>query len=414
MFEKLFRVPYFIRAYKNAPLADQRERFLKHLEEQGFTPAMLEKVCRALLTAVQTIDFAGTRWVTAEMVQKAGDSRRPSPSWRLRRYHPELRHRLSKEVALQWLRYIGHPSELAKSPKPYAELVTDFATWMDQERGLSSATIKMWCDRAERFLQWYETVGRPISAAKVTDVDSFLVAYCQRTSRIATVAFGQALRAFFRHAERRGWCPGGIANMIYLPRVFSHKNIPSGPTWADVGRLLAGTEGNNPLDIRDRAILLFFAVYGFRVGEVTHMRLEDIDWNHKSITLWRSKSRRSQIFPLAPTVGNALIRYLKEARPRCSYREIFLTSYAPIKPIVKNSLSLMVKNRMARLGIVATHHGAHSLRHACATRLIAEGFSIKEIADQLGHKSLFSTHVYAKVDVARLREVGNFDLGGVI
>jgi site-specific recombinase XerD len=348
------------------------------------------------------------------MVQKAGDSRRPSSIWRFRRYHPDFRHRLSKDVAMQWLRHIGQPSEAVKPPQPYAELIADFAIWMEHERGLSPATIKMWCDRAERFMQWYDTLGRPISAAKVTDVDSFLVAYCERTSRIATVAFGQALRAFFRHAEMRGWCAGGIANMIYLPRVFSHENIPSGPTWTDVGRLLAGTEGNDPLNIRDRAILLLFSVYGFRVGEVTHMCLDDIDWNRKSISLTRSKSRRSQIFPLAPTVGNALIRYLKEARPRYAYRQIFLTSYAPIRPIVKNSLSLMVKNRMARLGIVAAHHGAHSLRHACATRLLAEGFSIKEIADQLGHRSLFSTHVYAKVDVARLREVGNFDLGGML
>jgi site-specific recombinase XerD len=60
------------------------------------------------------------------------------------------------------------------------------------------------------------------------------------------------------------------------------------------------------------------------------------------------------------------------------------------------------------------HHGPHSLRHACATRLINQGLSLKEIGDHLGHRDVEATRIYAKVDLAHLREVADFDLGGLL
>jgi site-specific recombinase XerD len=74
----------------------------------------------------------------------------------------------------------------------------------------------------------------------------------------------------------------------------------------------------------------------------------------------------------------------------------------------------IVKSRMAKLGITSLHRGPHSLRHACAGHLVAEGFSLKEIGDHLGHRSAFSTRTYAKVDLPGLREVASFDLGDLL
>jgi site-specific recombinase XerD len=65
------------------------------------------------------------------------------------------------------------------------------------------------------------------------------------------------------------------------------------------------------------------------------------------------------------------------------------------------------------LGLDLKHHGPHALRHACATHLLTEGYSLKEIGDYLGHRHPDSTRIYAKVDLSLLREVANLDLGGV-
>ena len=87
-----------------------------------------------------------------------------------------------------------------------------------------------------------------------------------------------ASRSFFRYAEAQGWCATGIAAVIESPRLYAREGLPEGPGWEDVQRLLASTRGDRRADIRDHAILMLLAVYGFRRGEVAGLRLDDLDW----------------------------------------------------------------------------------------------------------------------------------------
>lgn len=88
-----------------------------------------------------------------------------------------------------------------------------------------------------------------------------------------------------------------------------------------------------------------------------------------------------------------------------------LTLFSPYGPMSGSALYHVVASRLKTLDVHAAHHGPHSLRHACATRLVSQGFSLKAIGDQLGHRSTSATRVYAKVDLPGLREVAAFDLG---
>ena len=159
---------------------------------------------------------------------------------------------------------------------------------------------------------------------------------------------------------------------------------------------------------------MLLAIYGFRRGEVARLRLADVNWEHEIISVVRPKQRRAQQYPLVREAGEALLRYLREVRPRCAHREIFLTLRAPVRPLSPNGLYHVVSSRLAQSGIRSSHRGPHALRHACAGHLVAEGFSLKEIGDHLGHRSAYATRIYAKVDVAGLREVADVDLGGLL
>ena len=94
--------------------------------------------------------------------------------------------------------------------------------------------------------------------------------------------------------------------------------------------------------------------------------------------------------------------------------EIFLTLKAPFRPLSPGALYHVVSTRLSELGITALRRGPHALRHACAGHLLSEGLSLKEIGDHLGHRSAYATRVYAKVDLAGLRQVADFDLGGLV
>jgi integrase/recombinase XerD len=101
--------------------------------------------------------------------------------------------------------------------------------------------------------------------------------------------------------------------------------------------------------------------------------------------------------PLAPTVGEAIRHYLQEVRLQRPSRHVFLTLRASYGPLSRSALWKVVSDRLRPLKLSVRRQGPHSLRHACATRLLTQGLPLKEIGDHLGHQNPKSTSVYAAV-----------------
>ena len=294
---------------------------------------------------------------------------------------------------------------------PYNHHLQQFLTFLKQERGFAEATILNRQRSLKPFLDWL--VGQGVSLSAVSSVvitKYFTSAVAGRWKRTSISFHVQSLRSFFRYVGSRGWSAAGIAESIDAPRLYTYENLPQGPSWEDVKKLIAGVNGTSPVQIRSRCAILLCAVYGFRVGEVCWMRLEDIDWAEEKISVRRSKQRKIQTYPLTTEVGNALLRYLKEARPRCAQREVFVTLRRPYRPVSVGALSTMTQKLQKRLGLKLKRYGSHVLRHACATHLLAQGLTLKEVGDHLGHVSVAATRIYAKVDLTALREVAALDV----
>ena len=83
---------------------------------------------------------------------------------------------------------------------------------------------------------------------------------------------------------------------------------------------------------------------------------------------------------------------------------------APYRPVSVGALSTITQKLQKRFGLKLKRYGSHVLRHACATHLLAQGLTLKEVGDHLGHVSVAATRIYAKVDLAGLREVAALDL----
>ncbi|MFH1718500.1 MAG: tyrosine-type recombinase/integrase [Planctomycetota bacterium] len=285
---------------------------------------------------------------------------------------------------------------------------------MADERGLSASIIRHRSGGMGAFLRWWHSQRRPFQEIRITDIDDYLILAAKRWSRHTMATEASDFRAFFRHAGRRGWCSPVIADAIEAPHIYEHERLPVSLTWDQVKELLASIPRCEPGDFRDRATFLLLAVYGLRACEVAAIRLEDLDWEQDQIKIRRPKCRDGKVCPLVPTVGNAIIDYLKKGRPRSAHAELFLGLLAPFDPMSPRALGQAVKWRMDKLKLPLARKGAHCLRHACAMRLLDEGFSIKEIGDHLGHLSPKSTQIYAKVNLQELRVVGNFDIGGLL
>ena len=413
MFEKLYTKPSILSRHKKAPYKEERERYLRHCEQEGYALLTLQNIARELYWVVQKLLIPVESGVTLKQVEAVarGWTERER-YWGQPLNHQCIRSRFVK-AARAWLLFLGCWRE-SEPFVPFCNLVEDFKTWMKDERGFTFQTIRVRCSYVNQFLRWYSNRSRQISDVCIKDVDAFLSAYGNKGNcRISVKDMATELKAFFKYAGAQGWCSSSIATEIHGPRIFAQEQLPLGPSWDDVRRLIASMETDRAGDIRDKAIVMLFAVYGFRSTEVATLRLDDIDWERSLISITRVKRRGKQTYPFIPIVGNAVIRYLQEVRPQSAYREIFLTLIPPYRPFSLGALYPVVGNRMVKLGIRTRHHGPHSLRHACAAHLVSEGFSLKEIGDHLGHRCSLSTRIYAKVDLPSLREVAKFDIGGL-
>jgi site-specific recombinase XerD len=418
MFDELFTSSKAAARYSGCPLLAERIGYLAHCAAQGSTRSSLRLTAQHQLIFIDYLHLQGTDSVTVKQIEAAADlwiRRQPQPHTHNAADYRWARMRFISE-ARQWLSFLGRllPDEILR--RPYTHLIEGFTDHMLREKGLSQHTVRIRCWHVEQFLQRFWERHSSLDEVTIADIDAAVARKGTEDGYARTSIQNciNSLRAFFRYAEQRAWCRPGLAVAIMSVHLFADEGLPKGPAWSDVQLLLAKFNSDNFKDIRDRAIIMLFAVYGMRVGEVRGLKLEDLDWEKEVIYLTRPKPRRRQSYPLSYTVGEAILSYLKKVRPRTSRREVFLTVKAPFQALSSGSLYDLVSDRLRPLGVSLPHYGPHSLRHACATRLLAEGLSMKEIGDHLGHRKADTTRVYAKVDLAGLRQVADFDLGGLL
>jgi len=397
----------------SVPFGDERQRFLDHMLKGGWLPHTVRGYELRLAEIASRIDIMTPGGITDSQIELAADDWEKTPKLNPRTKNPSAHQRKCFiRVAKRWLRFLGLLCE--RETAPYSNVIRDFEIFLDQERGLAAHSIGMKRNRVRQFLTWLDRCQIKLQDVSIDDVETYLASERPRAwSRVTVSICVESLRSFFRYTAKINLCAKNIAGAIDAPRLYSQTNLPKGPSWTQVKRLISHI-GKKQIDIRDRAIIILFALYGLRRSELCTLRLESFDWENEQLVVKRGKLYCEQLYPLAREAGDAVLRYLKEVRPITACRELFLSYTVPFGPLTPNGISSVVQRRLRALGEQLPHFGPHSLRHACATRLINQEFSLKEIGDHLGHRDPKSTLVYAKVDLKALRKVARLDLGGLI
>jgi integrase/recombinase XerD len=417
MFEQIFKKEKLRMAHKNAPFYQQRKEYLYLKKEAGYGKGTLYYIARYLLWYATNFESKVSRQRQISMNEViAASNKWLKLSCKNRSRRQKLRKQFVREVS-EWLNLIGKLGKPKQKTTVYSKYISKYKSYMHDEKGLSFNTIKHRCWCLEKFLSWYFYFSKKKSLyfIKINDADRFLNLLFKRGySRYTLAKFATDLREFFRFAKDQKWCRNSISDIIESPRIYRDESIPLGPSWGDVKKILSHTNKNTPINIRDRAIIMLFSIYGLRSSEVKNLRLQDIDWENDQFTVIRAKTKKIQTYPLTTEVGNAIIKYLKFVRPPTSYKELFLTLRPPFGPVPKGSLYYVVNSRMKGLKIESSKQCPHALRHACATHLLSKNCSINEISEHLGHTSIKSTSIYAKVNLNQLREVADFIFGDVL
>lgn len=246
---------------------------------------------------------------------------------------------------------------------------------------------------------------RKVSAGHIGD---FM--YSRAHLRPKTLALTASnLKSFVRYLVMEGLVDAALVERV--PKVRAHQDARIPDVWgkSDVESLLAEVDRASPVGKRDLAILLLAARLGMRAGDIRELRLEELNWEEAKIERRQSKTGVPLELPLTDEVGEAIIDYLQNGRPKSQRREVFLRVNAPFEPFGRdNNLHSIITTYRRRAGIVLprrSRQGLHSLRHTVATRLLEADTPLPVISSVMGHLSSESTRIYAKVDIAALRQV---------
>ena len=229
--------------------------------------------------------------------------------------------------------------------------------------------------------------------------------------KVPAVAVRSALRFLVASGDLRDGLQAAVPSM----RTWKHAALPRNITKDQVDQVLADCSGNDPKSLRNRAILLLLARLGLRAKEIVLLELGAIDWKQGLLRIGACKNHCERALPLSQEVGDALAAYLIDSRPQSASRRVFLDCCAPFAPLAgSSSVSMLAKRALLKSGIPAGPLlGAHTFRHSVASEMVCGGASFKEVADILGHQSLGTTGIYAKLDLNALAQVALPWVGGV-
>ena len=289
----------------------------------------------------------------------------------------------------------------------------DFAEYLTQQRALVPATRSYYRAMVRRFLA-KRFGSKPIEPRKVSpsDVVRFIERYSRGSSRGQTKLMSTALRAFFRFLRMRGDVEVDLGAAIPLVAHWRLAELPKGLEPQQVEQVLRAFDIGTTTGRRDRAVVLLLARLGLRAGEVVAMTLDDLDWSAGTL-LVRGKGPRRDTMPLPAEVGEALVAYLRNGRPVCSTRRVFVRAAAPYCGFASSvAVCTIVRRALARAGLQPPHKGAHVFRHALASQMLQRGASLAEIGDVLRHRHPDTTMIYTKVDLVALRSLARAWPGG--
>jgi site-specific recombinase XerD len=280
---------------------------------------------------------------------------------------------------------------------------------MREVRGLARPTIIKYGSEARQFLAWLggRANVKTLRSLGIEEIDRYIAWRMPGLRRATRVDVCICMRSFLRYLHAERWTGQDLSLLVSGPPVYAFSEIPRAFTEEQVQSLLAAAQSDpRPSGLRDHAILMLLAMYGLRAGEVLRLRLEDIDWRESKLHVRRSKTSIESTLPLVDPVGNALLKYLREARPKTHFREVFLRVRAPYEPLRHGALFTVIGHRLKQAGIeVRGRRGAHAFRYARAASLLTASVPLKTIGDLLGHQSAESTGIYLRLPIDDLRTV---------
>ncbi len=401
MLEKFFSRPVALRRLRDGALGSHIDAFAALLSKSGYAKSTVRK-------KIRQVSHLG-EWLKRRRVGVDGlNGQTVAKFLHERQKHISSLHGVRSTLS-QLLDYLCESGTIPRAVPEVEDnaiqrVEREFERYLVQERGLCEETALNRRRFVLRFLsERFGTGAVQLDQLSPSDVTRFVLGYAHTLSPARAKHMVGALRAFFRFLYLRGDIATDLAASIPSVAEWRLSEVVKFLEPEEVELVLKSCDRCQPIGQRDYAILLLLARLGLRAGEVVVMTLDDIDWLAGKFTV-RGKGGIQDRLPLPQDVGEALVTYLREGRPRCATRRVFICMQAPHRGFANSrAVSDVVRRALERAELNPPCKGAHVLRHSLATGMLRGGASLAEIGEVLRHRLPKSTEIYAKVDLEALR-----------
>ena len=294
------------------------------------------------------------------------------------------------------------PREGWRSMKRDLPELEPFFSYLRYERGSSENTVNAYYSDLRGWFSFCADRDIPPSPPLPERISEYLALLSKRgRSRSSIQRSAATIRSWMRFLATEG-VSGGSPDLLRLPS--RERKLPRILTEGEVDRLLDACEGDDPISLRDRAIIEIGYGCGLRAGEIASLELPDVAIDSGSIRL-RGKGSRERIVPLVGKVKSRVERYLALGRDRLGGApsgRFFLSRNG--RPLRREDVWRVIQRRGRDAGISGSRLYPHILRHSFATHLLRRGMDLRTLQELLGHSSIMTTEKYTHFDV-ELRDV---------
>jgi integrase/recombinase XerD len=285
----------------------------------------------------------------------------------------------------------------------------EFLSWLATERGRSANTLAAYRRDLRTYCEWLRGQGRQVTEVVEADITSY-VAHL-RGAGLADASVKRAMvavRSLHRFLAQEGEAPVDPAADVEMPRV--PQGLPKALSEAEVEALLSAVVGDDPIALRDRAILEVLYGTGLRISELVGLSLGDVDLEAGLVRAF-GKGSKERIVPLGRLARGALTAWVHDGRPaveperwarRGDAEAVFLNARGG--RLSRQGAWGIVRRYGDRVGL-GHRLTPHVLRHSCATHMLDHGADVRTVQELLGHASVSTTQVYTMVSAERLRTV---------
>lgn len=312
--------------------------------------------------------------------------------------------RLKNQSALSPLTMANDPAQSPNSPSPSdTQLIDKFLDALWLEKGVSANTRESYQRDLFQFSSWLNKNGSSLLRADAGAVQEFMGArLAQRVSSRSTARFLSCVRGFYRYLIRESRLVQNPVALLENPK--RGRLLPASLTEKDVEALLFAPNIEDPIGLRDRAMLELLYACGLRVSELVSLTTAQINLRQHVVRVF-GKGSKERLIPLGEEAVRWLERYLQEARPTLlnqALSEVVFPS-ARGQAMTRQTFWYRIKHWAAVAGIKATL-SPHTLRHAFATHLLNHGADLRVVQLLLGHSDLSTTQIYTHVAKLRMKQ----------